>query len=618
VSTTDRLVDTLRTAAAPVADTLRTAAAPVADTLRTAAAPVAERVDGDTTKKTTLGAVVGTVVALTLVPLVFLLWTSVWSGSPGQFDADLTLDNFATVYLGGAFDVLSLFANSLAVAVGMTLTGMAIGLAFAWLFARTNVPTKGPMELVLLSGQAVPAYIYAIMYMFAYGPGNGYVTGVARDTLGVQQLPLDIYSLPGIAFVVGVSVVPTFYLLVVPALQDMDPALEEVSRVHGASVPETVRSVSLPLVTPAVLSAALVTFLYGLGEFAIVKILGSRRGTDVFSTAVHRAIKSPENSILPQYGQAAALSCSLLVVMLALVWYYRRVTRRKEDFMTVTGRGYRSRNWDLGAWRWPVAGVLWAVLLVIWVLPFLVLVVVSLQPTWMGSPDVSVMSLESYAAVLADGTLRAAFVNSVLVAVGGATFGTVLVVGMAYYTERTRAPLRGLVDFLSMTPLAVPGIIMGVSLVFSALWLGKVHDLLDFYGSLALIAVGSVVVFIPVSSRIAVGNVVQVHADLEDAARVYGASWAQQMREVFLPLFRNTAAVIWFVLLIHVFQLLTVALMTYSSDSNVVPVELFRRFYTDAALDEVAAIATLLVGMTVLLVLALRWAGITFYEMGQR
>jgi iron(III) transport system permease protein len=574
-------------------------------------------VDGDTTKKVILGLVVSAVVALTVLPLAFLLWTSVWSGTPGQFDAHLTLANFVAVYLEGGYDVLGLFANSLGVAVGMTLTGMVVGLLFAWLFARTNIPTKGLLELVLLSGQAVPAYIYAIMYILAYGPENGLVTGLTRSTFGVGT-PVNIYSLPGIAIVVGISVVPTFYLMTVPALQDMDPALEEVSRVHGATIGGTLRSVSLPLIRPAILSAALVTFLYGLGEFAVVKILGARRGIDVFSTAVQEAIQSPKNSLVPQYGEAAALSFSLLVVTLVLVAYYRRVTRRKEDFMTLTTRGYRSATWDLGRWRWPVAGLLWAILLVMWILPLVVLAMVSLQPIWMGQPDLSAITLESYAVVLTDSTLREAFVNSVLVAVGGATFGTVLVVGLAYYTERTDAPLRGLVDFLSMTPLAVPGIIMGVSLLFASLWLGKLHSWVDFYGTLVIIAIGSVIVFIPVSSRIAVGNVVQIHSDIEEAARVYGASWVQSMREVFLPLFTNTAVVIWFFLLIHIFQLLTIALMTYSSDTIVIPVELFNRFYTDAALDELAAISTLLVGMTVGLILALRSAGVTFYEMGQR
>jgi len=565
-------------------------------------------------KQAILGTLVVVIVLGTLVPLSFLVWTGLWSGYPGQLDAALTVGNFVRVYVGGFFDVAGLFTNSLTIAVGMTLTGMAVGLTFAWLFVRTNVPTKSWMELVLLSGQGIPGYIYAIMYITSYGPENGLLSTFLRETVGLDALPFSIFSPWGIAFVAGISVIPTFYLLTVPAIQDMNPALEEVSRIHGASTLGTIRSVSIPIIKPAILSAALVTFLYGLGEFAVVAILGARNGFDVYSTAIWKAIGS---RFPPAYGEAAALGCSLLLVTLLLVWYYRRVTRRKSAFMTVTGRGYHSQHWDLGRWRWPVALALWTTLVVIWVVPTAVMVLASLHTTWFGHLDTSALTLTHYAEALANPQLRDAFANSLVVAGAGATLGTVLVVGMAYYTERTKARLRGVVDFLSLTPLAVPGIIMGSSLLFTFLWVGKVHSLFDLYGTLAIIVIGSVIVFIPVSSRIAVGNIVQIHSELEEAARIAGASWLQQMREIFLPLFRNTAAVIWFFLAIHIFQLLTIAVMTYTTDTVVVPVKLFQLYMFRPSIELVSAISTLIVGLTVLLLLGLRALGITFYDSGR-
>jgi len=518
------------------------------------------------------------------------------------------------VYTEGFFDVTDLFLNSLVIAVGMTLTGMGFGLTFAWLFVRTNLPTKGWMELVLLSGQAIPGYVYAIMYVTAYGPDNGLVETFLQDVAGIG-LPVDIFSPWSIAFIVGVNVIPTFYLLTVPALQDMDPALEEVGRIHGAGTIETIRAVTLPLIKPALLSGAVVTFLYGLGEFSIVAILGARNGYDVYSTAIWRGVTS---RYPPAYGETAALACSLLLVTLALVWYYRSVTRRKEEFMTLTGDTHRSRTWDLGRWRRPLAAGLWVVLFVVWILPTLVMVLASLHASWVGIVDTSALTLANYADAVTDPGLREAFINSLLVAVGGATLGTVLVVGMAYYTERTSGRFRGFVDFLSLTPLAVPGIIMGSSLLFTFLWVGQLIPFLNLYGTLAIIAVGCVVVFLPVASRIAVGNIVQVHAELEEAGRIAGASWLGQMREVFLPLFRNSAAVIWFFLAIHVFQLLSVPLMTYTADTVVIPVKLFQLYMYQPNIELVAAISTVFIGLTIVLVLSLRRFGITFYELGDR
>ncbi|MFW6435907.1 MAG: ABC transporter permease [Halovenus sp.] len=581
------------------------------DRLRAAYSGTLERAPAAVTgQRLVLGTVILAVAVLTVVPLVFLLWTSVWSSFPGDLQASLTLENFEVVYLEGFFDVEELFLNSLTIAIGMTITGVVFGLTFAWLFVRTNVPMKGSMELVLLSGQAIPGYIIGIMYITAYSPRNGFVP----EAFGFSLLPFDIFSPWGIAFVAGVNVVSTAYLLTVPALQDMDSALEEVSRIHGANIFQTVRSITFPLITPAILSAVITSFLYGMGEFAIVSVLGSRQGFDVYSTAISEAIKT---RFPAAYGEAAALSCSLLLVTAVMVWYYRRVTSRKADYMTLTGRRTQNQQWDLGTWRWPITTVLWVALLVVWVVPLGAMVITSLHSTWTGTILLEQLTLTHYASALADEQLRRAFRNSVFVSVGAATLGTLLVVGLAYYTERTRARFRGFVDMLSLTPLAVPGIIIGAGLIFASLWAGKL-PMINLYGTLTIIIIGSVIVFLPVSSRIAVGNIVQIHSELEEAARVSGASWLQQMREIFLPLFRNTTVVIWFFLVVHVFQLLSIAWMTYTADTIVIPVELFQLYMYEPALSFVAAISTIFVALTVLLVLGMRLAGITFYELGQR
>jgi iron(III) transport system permease protein len=286
--------------------------------------------------------------------------------------------------------------------------------------------------------------------------------------------------------------------------------------------------------------------------------------------------------------------------------------------MTLSGGRYQPQPWDLGKWRWPIAAVLWLVLLVVWIVPIAVMVLASLQATWLGAVDLSELTLAHYAEAVTDPRLREAFTNSLVVAVGGATLGTTLVVGLAYYTERTAGRFRGLVDFLSLTPLAVPGIIMGSSVLFTFLWLGNVHPLLNLYGTLAIIAIGCVIVFVPVSSRIAIGNIVQIHTELEEVARLSGASWLAQMREVFLPLFRNTTSVIWFYLALNIFQLISIPVMVYTSDTVVIPVKLFELYMFRPDIELVAAISTIFIALTMLLVLVLRAFGIRFYALGAR
>ncbi|WP_436925054.1 ABC transporter permease [Halosimplex amylolyticum] len=563
-------------------------------------------------RRVVLGSFAVATVLLTLIPLVFLLWTSLWDGYPGQFSGAVTVGNFLAVYVADAFDVTGLVTNSLFVAGGTTLVSMCVGLGFAWLLVRTNVPTKDAMELVLISPYAVPGYIYAIMYITTYGPDHGLVTTTLVGALGLEAPPFDIFSPTGIVVVAGVDAVTSVYLLTAPALQNMDASLEEVARIHGANIRQTVRSVTFPVILPAILTALIIRFLLGLGEFSVVAILGAREQYEVYATAIWKAVRLRAP---PEYGQAAALSISLLVLAAVLVWYHRKVTSRKEDYMTVTGQGYQPNTWDLGKWRWPIAGALWAFMFVVWVLPVAVMVLVSVHSVWFGHFDASSITLAHYAEALANPRLRDAFVNSVLVSLAGATIGTVLVVGLSYYTERTTYPFRGVVDFLSLSSVAIPGVITGVSVLFTALWVGKVHPLVDLYGTLWIVVIGCVIAYIPMSSRLAIGNIVQIHTELEESARIAGATWVQQMREVFLPLFRNTSAIIWFYLLIHIFQLITIPLMVYSSDTMVIPVTVFNVYMNTANVELVSAISTLFVGMTFLVLLSLRLFGVSFHDM---
>ncbi|MFB6110246.1 MAG: ABC transporter permease [Halodesulfurarchaeum sp.] len=565
-------------------------------------------------KRITLGTIAIAISGLTLVPLLFLAWTSVWTGYPGEAGASFTLQPYISVYLEGFFNVPMIFVHSLFIAVMMTLTGLIFGLTFAWLFVETNLPTKGAMELVLLSGQAIPGYIFGIMYIIAYRPDEGIFTGIIASALGIESIPISVFSPWGIGFIAGVNVISTSYLIAVPALQDLGPAYEEVSRIHGASLSETIRSITLPLIKPATLSAALSIFLYGMGEFATVSILGARRGFDVYSTTISQAtrIRFP-----PAYSEAAALSISLLLMTGVFVYYYRRVTSRKQEYMTLTGQNALRQTWDLGAWRWPIAGVLWIVMGLIWILPILGLFTASLHGTWTGVIRPAQFTLANYIRAVTSPTIQDAFVNSLLVSGGAATLGTALAMGLAYYTERTDAPFRGLVDFLSLTPLAVPGIITGTSLIFMSLWVGKL-PVVNLYGTLLIIIIGSVIVYLPVASRIAIGNTVQIHSYLEEAARIEGATWLQQMRNVFLPLTKNTTIILWFFLAIHIFQLLSIPWMTYTSDTVVIPVKLFQLYISQPAMALISAISCIFIGLTVVGVVLLRLSGITFYELGQQ
>lgn len=546
---------------------------------------------------------------LTISPLVFLLWTSVWSSFPGDIDGTFTLENFTAYFEPNTY---TLFINSFAVAIGMVIVALTFGLIFAWLFARTNLPTKSYMEIVILLPYAIPGFIYAIVYIFIYGPQVGFATNFIMNLFSMQSVPWDMYSIWGIIVVFGINSTTSTYLILVPAMRNMDPALEETARIHGGNLWNMLRSVTFPVLIPAIFSAFLVMFIRGLGEFSIVAILGVPDQFHVFSTKIWAAINlnSP-----PAYGYASALGISLLLILGILVWYYRKITARKEDFMTVTGSGYQPRQWDLGKWRWPIAGVLWVILIVFWVFPLILMVIVSLHEIWIGDVliNFSELSFVHYVEILTSERVHRAFINSTVIGAIGAFLGTFVVTMTAYYTERTKLPFRGFVDILMLTPHAVPGIILGASTLFTYLWLGKFTGI-GLYGTIWIIIIGSVVVFFPTTSRIAVGNIVQIHDQLEESARVLGATWSGQMKEIFLPLYDRTVAIIFVYLFIHLFRLLSIPIITYTEETVTVSIIIFGVWRNSGSLEQVAALATVFCGFMALILLSLRFFGIKFYE----
>lgn len=562
----------------------------------------------DGLKKSVLMSVGVFVMYLTVSPFIFMVWTSFWSTRAGNLDGHFTLANFISLYTNPY--TYELFLNTFLVASGMLIGTMTFGVGLAWLFARTNLPTKGWMETMILSPYAVSGYVYAIIFAFILGPQMGFLNRFLMDTFGLAKAPFDIFSIWGIFFVLFVDNITSVYLLVVPAMRNMDPNLEEVSRIHGAGILSTMREVSLPIITPALSGAALLTFLKGLGLFSIIAILGLREKFFVITTQIW-IVKA--RGIGEGQGFSSALATSLLVITAVLIWYHRKITKRKEDFMTITGEGFNPRQWDLGKFRWPIAGMLWVVFIMMWGVPLFFMVLVSLHPVWTGDPMLGQLTLDHYRTIAERPLIIRSVVNTLLIAVVGGLIGTILVTLFMYYTERTELPGRGVADFLSLTPKAAPGVILGLSFLFTYLWIG---DFTGIYlnGSLTLMTLALITNYFPTSSRMAGGSIVQIHGDLEESARISGASWLQSMREVFLPLYKGTLGVLFLYLAIHFAKSVSIPIMLYSTGSEVVSVMIFQFWTQSANFEVVAAFATLAVGSVLAVLLVVRYFGIKFYE----
>lgn len=561
------------------------------------------------TEQLVLKAAALVVLYLAVTPFIFVIWTSFWTGRIGSLDGAFTLQNYVQMY--SSAEVYLLFINTLTITLGMFAIAMTGGVAMSWLIGRTNIPTKGYLELVILAPYAIPSFIYALMFIFAFSPQAGLVNHYWME-LGFETSLFNIYTVWGILFVMGIDAVTTVYLITIPSLTNLDPNLEESSRIHGANMLETIRRISLPVVVPSLASAGVIVLIRGIGTFASVAVIGVRFGFDVFATRIWEVTSQ---QYPPNYGYATALSVTLILVTGFLILTYRRITKRKEDYMVVTGEGYRPSTWDLGKWKWPITVGVWCVMVFVWIIPILIVFIASFHTLWAGEIELSKVTLRHYATVLSsDSRFWKGMSNTLVISFWAAIFGTTLVTLAAYYTERTQYRLRGVVDFFLIAPMAFPGIILGTSVLITYLFFNNLFGI-SILGTIWIIVIGVTTNDLPTTSRIAIGNIVQIHKELEEMARISGANWLEQMRSVFMPLYKGTLGILLFYWFIGATKTLTIPLMLYVGSTEPISVYLFGAWYFQANFEAVAVISVIFMGLMGVILASLKIFNIKFYEL---
>jgi iron(III) transport system permease protein len=552
------------------------------DALAERAVPLGARLRGRARAEWLLvGIVVGVAVYLALVPLGFLAWQTFFA------DGSLTLDAVRDAY--DTFGLSGLAANSVAFAAASTALGVALGTALAYVVVRTDAPWKPFLFAAALIPIAVPGVLYTIAWIFLASPRTGTLNTLLEPLAGPRAF--NVFSLGGMVLVEALRLAPLVFLLMYAAFRSLDPALEESALVGGARTRSVLRRVTLPVVLPALSAAVLVAAVRALEAFEVPALLGIPAGIWVFTSRIWRAVgEYPAN-----LGEAGAYALPLLALTALGVLLHGRLTRRGRRFETVTGKGFRPRPIPLGRWRWPVLGLVVAYFLVSFVLPMLALLYVSTQPYYasVSGESLSRATLDNYTAVLTDGSVLEALKNSLVLAAGTATAVMAVMAVCAWLVLRTRLPGRRLLDHVTFVPIAVPGLVLGVSLLFVYLRVP-----IPVYGTLWILFIAYVTNGMPYGMRYASVSMSQIGKELEESAAVSGAGWLQSFRRVLLPLLAPGLLAGWIYILVISLRELSSSLILYSPGTEVLPVVVWERFQN----GEFPEVATLGVLMTVVLV----------------
>jgi iron(III) transport system permease protein len=518
-----------------------------------------------------MGGAVLALVILVVLPLISLLIGSV-KGEQG-----MSLDHFSEVLSGRLY--VNALLNSLILGAWTGLFSLIIGLILAWAVSRTDVPAKPLLQITATLSYLSPPFLTAIAFTYLFSPNAGLINVLMRDVLGLPWLTFNIFSMKGLVLVTVMHTFPFVYLLAASALQSVDASYEEAAQILGASKLRTAFAITAPLVAPAILSGTLLAFVNAIALFGSQAIIGLPGRIVTLPTRIYALFDYP-----PEYGLASALSLVFVVLTVAAL-YLQRAFLARRSYVTLAGKGSRPQLMQLGVFRWVVLGFAVCIFIVSIVAPYSTLIAVSFSKSW-GLEFWKNLTLANYKFIIFDyDVTQRAIKNSLILAFGAATAAIVLGAVIGWIDLRTRMPGRKYLDYVSLIPLGLPGIVMAVALI--QFWLATPFPL---YGTAMILFLAYLGRYIPLSVRAANASLRQVDPSLEESATILGASWARTMLAVTLPLTWRGMFAGWVLVFVPVIQELSASILLFSSNSITLAVAIYN-LYETGYIEPVAALA---------------------------
>jgi iron(III) transport system permease protein len=528
--------------------------------------------------------VLAVTIYLVVIPLIFLLWTS-FRTAPVGMPAELTLSNYARAYANpGTYELLQ---NTLVFAVGSGATAIFLGIIFAWLVERTNVPFKDLLYPLFLVPIAIPGVLFSIAWVLLLSPGAGIINLALKQALRLDQGPFNVYNLPGMIVLEGLHLTPITFLMMAGSFRRMDPSLEEASDAVGAGLLTTLYRITIRVLRPSIMGALIYVLISAMESFEIPGVIGMRAGIQVLAFKIYLA----KQETPPDYGMLSTLAVLLLAISAILIASYSKFSRDAERYATITGKAYRAKTVDLGRWRFLALGLVAAYFTITVLLPLIVLIWTSLLPVYQ-APSVAALSkisLANYQTVFEIPKVGLALKNTLFMVLLAPTFTMFICAVLSWVIVKSRGRGRKVLDFLTFVPHAIPGIVTGVALMWVYIFLP-----VPIYGTIWILLIAYVTSRLSFGTRVMNAAMTQLHKELEEASYASGGSWFRTLRKITLPLLLPALVNGWLFSAIVVAKAMGAVIMIYSHDSIVLPV-LIWELWNNGDVAATAALGVLLI-----------------------
>ena len=534
---------------------------------------------------------------LVLTPLTLMILNSFQIARPGA-PVVWGLEGWVKAFTTPG--IVKAMTNTFTLAITRQVIALLIGCFFAWLIARTDLPMKGLLEFFFWLSFFLPALPETMGWILLLDPKYGLLNQGLMG-LGVLSNPIfNIYSFWGIVWAHMGGSVSVKVMLLAPAFRNLDAALEESSRISGASGWHTFFHIIVPVMMPAILVTTILGIIRSLEAFEIELLLGTPIGLQVYSTKIHELVTWEP----PQFAPAMALSTLFLGILLLMVALQRRYIS-KRIYTTVTGRGFSTRRTPLGRWRYPAFALVLCFALVITVLPTILLVAGTFMKLFGFFNIAEPWTLDNWRATFSDPVLFRSLWNTLAIGLGSGFIGILFYSLIAYVIVKTRYRGRWLLDFLSWLPWSIPGILLGVALLWTFL---QTKIFLPIYGTIYLLMVAMVIKSMPFGTQMIKSVLLQLGNDLEEASKVCGGTWVDTFRRVIFPLTMPALITVGLVGFISAARDISTVILLGSGKSRTLSL-LMLDFAAGAEFEKATVVAVIVVGLVVVAALIARGLG---------
>jgi iron(III) transport system permease protein len=495
-----------------------------------------------------------------LLPMSWLVYYSFVDRS-GAF----TLSNFTELVTNPIF--LDPLITTLIIATSSSIICCLVAAPIGWLVARTDMPLRRTVRMLVTASFVTPPFLGAIAWELLAAPNSGLLNKAFRAVSGAPQDEhlFNIYTLTGLIFVISCYTFPYVFVLIANTLDRIPGELEDASAILGGGTWVTARRVTIPLALPALLAGALVAFLQAMTLFGSPAILALPAGFHTMTTKIWSLFQYP-----PKLELAAAASLPLLMLTVALLRAEHVILGRR-GYSVLAGKQGDPRQVKLGRGRWLALALVFGVLLCPVFLPYGALFNAAFSRVASQFISFNNFTFHNVEFVFFElSATKLAVKNTFLLGTLSATIGTVMALVIGYLTARKAVTGHRVLGFLATAPVAIPGIVLGVGL-----FLSYTRPPFVLYGTLWILLIAFVTIALPAAYQQLQSAFRSVHADLEDAGRILGATRLRTLWDITAPLLRTSVIATWCFIFVGVIRELSAAIILFTSETKVISVLIF-------------------------------------------